>query len=183
MIKVIDNFLPDFLFNRVCVKVTSPHFPWNVVSNGYHNDDHKAFVHNIDEFPQGEFSELSIVVASYICDYFNMDIEQLRILRYGLLHREHKHIIHRPHIDSKEKHFVGLLYLTDSDGDTILYKERFENESLPFAEVNKLSIDRQVSPKANRFVFFDGEIYHSSSTPVEHQLRYAVNFNFAKKDI
>lgn len=177
-IEVIDDFLPKIIFNRVQEMVTSSNFVWNCVPASYTTDRYSAFVHNVSNFPAGETSELSTIVALHICERFNLSIDQLRIIRYGLCHRENEYTIHRPHIDSMGNHMVGLIYLNDSDGDTILYKERFAPGQDPFKNVEDLEVDRRVSPKPNRLVFFNGRIYHSSSTPVNNQLRYAVNFNF-----
>lgn len=177
-IEITDNFLPTFIFNRVSEMVKKSDFQWNCVPTSYTTDTHSAFVHNVGNYPPGEVSELSEVVALYICDKYNMDISQLRIIRYGLAHREHQYTIHTPHIDSTEPHYVGLLYLNDSDGDTILYKQKYVNGSNPFRKLEELDVDKRVTPKPNRLVFFDGRIYHSSSTPTNNQLRYALNFNF-----
>lgn len=177
-IEVIDDFLPKFIFDRVSNMVQDTNFVWNCVPASYTTDKSSAFVHNVNNFPPGEVSELSVVVALYICEKYNMHIDQLRIIRYGLAHREQQYTIHTPHIDSLEPHMVALLYLNESDGDTILYKERYTNGLSPFRTVDELEVDKRVSPKPNRLVFFDGRIYHSSSTPTNNQLRYALNFNF-----
>lgn len=179
MIEVIDDFLPKFIFDRVCLKVMNSEFPWTCVPTGHTTDSHFAFVHNISNYPNGEISELSEVVASYICEKFNLRVTQLRIIRFGLTHRESVYTIHKPHVDSIESHKVALLYLNNSDGDTIIYKERYTTGKMPFQNVNDLTVDQKITPKPNRLVFFDGDLYHSASTPVNNQLRYAINFNFA----
>ena len=69
------------------------------------------------------------------------------------------------HTDSNLPHWVCLYYVTDSDGDTILFKDD-----------RKTEITR-VSPKKGRIVFFDGSIPHCSSRPTQNT-RVIVNFDF-----
>ena len=60
-----------------------------------------------------------------------------------------------PHIDIMDKiHIVGLYYVVDSDGDTIIYNERKESETY--------TIKERVSPKQGRMVIFDGGLFHAA---------------------
>jgi len=70
-----------------------------------------------------------------------------------------------PHIDDPLPHYVGLYYVDDSDGDTILYNK------------DKSEMVR-VSPKKGRMVFFKGDILHSSSHPYKYKKRTNININF-----
>ena len=69
------------------------------------------------------------------------------------------------HTDVDIPHLVCLYYVTDSDGETVL----FEND--------KKTIIKSVSPKKGRIVFFDGSIPHCSTKPSE-STRIIVNFDF-----
>jgi hypothetical protein len=69
-----------------------------------------------------------------------------------------------PHVDIDEPHYVGLYYVSDSDGDTVLYND----------DMTKMA---RVSPKKGRMVFFRGDIMHTSSTPKEYRLRPVININ------
>jgi hypothetical protein len=69
------------------------------------------------------------------------------------------------HVDYVKPHKVLLYYVNESDGDTIILKQRF-----PFS-YNKISglltgdIIHTISPKKGRVVLFDGSHFHSSSIP------------------
>ena len=74
-----------------------------------------------------------------------------------------------PHIDIMDKnHIVGLYYVVDSDGDTIIYNER--NESKTY------TIKQKVTPKQGRIVIFDGGLYHTAEQPLNNT-RCIVNYN------
>ena len=74
-----------------------------------------------------------------------------------------------PHIDIMDKiHIVGLYYVVDSDGDTIIYNERKESESY--------TIKQRVTPKQGRIVIFDGGLYHTAEQPLNNT-RCIVNYN------
>lgn len=77
-----------------------------------------------------------------------------------------------PHIDSEEKHLVLLYYVNDSDGDTVLYKNKYNEQ-----EDNEMIADIKISPKAGRAVLFDGNIYHSFYYPNIYDVRSVINVN------
>lgn len=76
------------------------------------------------------------------------------------------------HIDLPINHLVILYYLTESDGDTLIYNEDCESESY--------TIKQRVTPKKGRCVVFDGRLYHSSSRPTNNK-RCILNVNLITK--
>ena len=77
--------------------------------------------------------------------------------------------IHHPHVDYDFKNIGTILYVNESDGDTIFYKDK------------KLNILDKVSPKPNRLVIFDGSILHTGSSPNKHKNRILINSNFRRQ--
>ena len=74
-----------------------------------------------------------------------------------------------PHIDICNKiHIVGLYYVMDSDGDTVIYNERKESETY--------TIKERVSPKQGRMVIFDGGLFHAAEQPLNNT-RCIINYN------
>jgi len=74
-----------------------------------------------------------------------------------------------PHIDIMDKiHIVGLYYVVDSDGDTVIYNERKESKTY--------TIKQRVTPKQGRIVIFDGGLYHTAEQPLNNT-RCIVNYN------
>lgn len=86
--------------------------------------------------------------------------------------------VHQQHIDAPTPHTVLLYYVSDSDGDTILYKERADSLTyLAGAYPDSFTIDTRVTPKKGRAVIFDGLQFHSVSSPKEYLKRPIININ------
>jgi hypothetical protein len=94
------------------------------------------------------------------------------------------------HVDLTQPHKVALIYLNDSDGDTIVYNESFnpllstsngeiiiDDRSIPV-----LSVKQTITPKANRMAMFDGHLYHSGNTPTTVSRRVAININYITEE-
>ena len=83
--------------------------------------------------------------------------------------------IDAPHVDADIDHMVILYYVNDSDGDTVIYENKFKGyDKLP--HISDLKIKKKVTPKAGRVVMFDGKHWHSSYQP-EYNVRCVVNYN------
>jgi len=80
------------------------------------------------------------------------------------------------HVDHLRPHKVLLYYVTESDGNTIILKQRY-----PFS-YNKVSglktgeVVQEITPKKGRVVLFDGSHFHASSVPTT-DLRCVININ------
>ena len=81
-----------------------------------------------------------------------------------------------PHVDSPHPHVATIFYLNDSDGNTVIFNERFEGS----AEIDesKLTVQKEVEPKANRLIIFDGHYIHTGHVPAHHNNRVILNSNF-----
>ena len=71
-----------------------------------------------------------------------------------------------PHIDFLDKHKVILYYITNSDGETILFKN------------DGKTIMEKIEPKKGRFICFDGDTPHSANNPVKSANRIVMNLNY-----
>ena len=81
-----------------------------------------------------------------------------------------------PHVDlANFKHLVILYYVTDADGETVIYDNQFvENEKIPNFE--DLKEKQRVMPKQGRVVCFDGYYWHTSQQPSKG-VRCIINYN------
>ncbi len=82
----------------------------------------------------------------------------------------------QPHVDEQWPNISCVFYISDADGDTILYKEHF-NEN-PYLNPDKLTEVGRVPPKKNRLVLFRGDRLHSAGIPAESTRRLIANINF-----
>jgi hypothetical protein len=89
---------------------------------------------------------------------------------------------HNPHVDFYEPHLVGLYYVNDSDGDTVVFEETSDQltaeQSARHANEGRFTVAHKIAPKKGRMVFFDGKQYHASMHPMQHPSRIVVTFNF-----
>ena len=82
-----------------------------------------------------------------------------------------------PHTDNRYVNsYAGIYYVNDSDGDTIIYNEKWSLDQKE--RPKKLTEKMRIKPKKNRFVMFDGLYYHTSTNPIEKEARVVVNMNF-----
>jgi hypothetical protein len=110
-------------------------------------------------------------------------------IRLGLITKQNEStsFTNEAHVDDKMPHMVGLFYLNESDGDTIIYNQT--TDDYPEYDLSKefynshlkdnLTEMVRVTPKPNRLIIFDGKHFHASSTPTTTSRRIVLNFNFA----
>ena len=79
-----------------------------------------------------------------------------------------------PHTDMHRNHFVILYYVVDSEGDTIIYNETWNNDIKP----EKYTEKQRVTPKQGRVVIFDGSLYHTAEQSI-NTTRCIVNYDVA----
>lgn len=84
-----------------------------------------------------------------------------------------------PHVDGYRQfpYMVGVYYVNDSEGDTVLYKQTTNDTTPDEVKAGKITIDQTISPKKGRLIVFDGNIYHASGRP-RKDVRCIINYNF-----
>ena len=87
---------------------------------------------------------------------------------------EHKHGIH---IDYPTANITTILYINDSDGDTIFYKERTSDTTKRYkpSDLNEM---KRITPVANSLVIFDGFQLHTGCSPMKNSNRILINSNY-----
>ena len=163
-VNVIDNALPSDLFQKYKELVLSEDVEY-LFSKVNNNDSNFAFSHVCRDSCK-QRHELFNEVADQIKKYLPNNVGGLLRVRHAITTKAGKDRTHAKHIDKPFDHYVGLIYLQDSDGDTILYKGNSNNEL------------QRIMPKENRLVCFKGSIYHSSKPPLNYDYRVIGNYNF-----
>lgn len=186
-IQVIDNFLPRHFSDKL-ENICKTEIPW-FFSENISGENHKNVLVenvNISDFQYGfvhialskegkksEYYEKILPITYFMNEYVN--IEQIKRIRLALNTSIKESVQHFPHVDIKGPHKVLLYYVNDSDGDTFVYNEKYENnKDHPLS----FTIKEKISPKKNRAVIFDGLHYHSSSKPINNSARFIVNIDF-----
>jgi hypothetical protein len=82
------------------------------------------------------------------------------------------------HVDYAKSHKVLLYYVNDSDGDTILLKQKYPFSHNKISGLTQGEILQTISPKKGRVVLFDGAHFHSSTIP-SMQLRCVINIDIS----
>jgi len=193
MIKVIDNCLNEEVFKDLCV--IAQDVPYQFQANtAYDNaEDASSFncLYTIKELAKenGKIIEedpLGMAVSTIIKNAVlqaNMPFNGIGRIRFAILHKTNKNT-NAPHIDYHLKHKVGLIYLNNSDGETVLYNEKINWENLHNPDnlmeyfKQPVTIDKKIKPKTNRMILFDGNQLHSSTNPSKSDYRMVLNFNY-----
>lgn len=94
-----------------------------------------------------------------------------------------KSFIQNPHKDKHIPHMSLLYYVRGEDGDTVFYnkgltpQEYNTHNKEAVKNLQENHIKKRVTPKKGRAILFDGNIWHSGSTP-EKDIRIVLNYNF-----
>lgn len=81
-----------------------------------------------------------------------------------------------PHVDNIKPHLALIYYVNDSDGDTIIYHQKYKEN------FRRLTVKKKIQPKAGKFVLFDGLHFHSATAPSKASHRCVVNINLLPLD-
>ena len=163
----------------------SDNFGWRWIATTAGDDD------NLDDNLNGTFYHNLIRCKEYCSEHTNVfmpliyecidlsgykgyTIERARL---GLILNRGKPIVHAPHVDYREPHKTILFYLNKSDGATFFYKEEMSLENGDPKRYEQYEVIGQNLFEQNSMVVFDGHTYHSSSAPIHHELRIALNIN------
>jgi hypothetical protein len=187
----IDNALPDLAFQRIKEIISSTAFPWFYVGTAYEErasglNDYSWF--HMAKDRDWENSFLCNELEKLIVDALNradISVNQMIRIRLGLITVTSVPIIHAPHVDLIQPHSTGLLYIDNSDGDTLIYNEKYDPENgldvFNYYKIflkDELTIKDKITPEQNKIVCFDGYRYHSSTSPTMHPRRIVINFNY-----
>ena len=90
-------------------------------------------------------------------------------------------VIFEPHVDLDDPHLTSIFYVNDSDGNTVIYNEKWHPSLLPNLVVDgELTIMEEIEPVGNRLIAFDGYHMHTGHNPSKHSNRILINTNFAQ---
>ena len=123
-----------------------------------------------DSGPVSSLFDTAFAVLCAALDAEGQQLSQLYRIRLGMITRTPYRVTHDPHIDDGRPHRTGLFYVIDSDGDTLIYNERSESA--------KYTVQESVAPVVNSWHTFDGAHFHSSQSPIKHDKRIVLTYNY-----
>lgn len=148
---------------------TSKSLPSNKIETGI--EPTFSFAYNVCSYNNGLVES---PYANYVLPFIHKlldDFQSPNLLRCRLdmtVYNPNGHR-HMPHTDLQVPNLTCIYYVNDSDGDTLIFNERRES--------SEYTIAKSVTPKKNRMVVFDGDLYHTGHSPKEHRNRILINSN------
>lgn len=190
-IEVIDDFLDksyfDFIVNDV---MNDDNFHWYYSGDSTYTSS-KKFSINGEIKPTQGFSNLlveqdksrsregdliypfALKVKSYL------GAKEVMRVRADLCTQTVDGAIHGPHVDYPGQfHYSSILYLNQTDGNTIIFNERDSGSQVNGDNIDSFTIKESITPKPNRLVIFDGRYIHSGCSPKDHTCRKLLNSNY-----
>lgn len=173
-IKIIENFLPDKIFQNIYNTISNGEFVWQYCDGVAYLEQHRKenglsehdnnfmFTHTIYDHgmpTSGYYNDFFPDIEGCLYQKANIDIKAIIRIKCNLYTRTEKIIQHDMHEDYPFNHIAGLLSLNNNDGYTI-FKDGTKIESI-----------------ANRMIIFDGHDKHASTTCTNEKRRLNINFN------
>lgn len=205
---IIDNAVNVNLFSEIKKIVYDENFKWDYWPLGkiytdydpkYHwFYDTKTNTYTVENINKDSYSHMGLYnnnvlsqvglmckeSLQIISKKLNFEIKNIFRIRLGMILGKKNNIINIPHVDDVIPHKVGLLYLTENNGETIIYNEKYNGDcSIPerykqIKKCNGFTIKHSVKSIENRFFSFDGSNFHSSMCPTDLEKRITINYNF-----
>lgn len=190
-----DNFLDPQHISDLESFLTSQDFPWffsgktitgkkeEFLPNTYKSNqsimedymkDGNQFTHLLyfDDRPQSDFFDQVKKIFDIFCEKHNINKKSIIRSKINLVESQKDSFVYPAHVDLPYEHNVFIYYVNDSDGDTIVFNEKFGKDKI------SLSKKEKISPKAGRAIMFNGLNYHSPMSPVESDYRIVINIAF-----
>ena len=175
MIKVIDDFLTPSYFEEIHRLLTGWDFDWYCQPNlapGLPGPPRVNFSHNFYmEEVRSPHCSLILPFMYQVKDICGA--KELLRCRADMTVIHPDKIKHPPHVDFQFPHYSSVFYVNESDGETVMYNERWDGEY-----PDTLTVSRVIEPKPNRVIIFDGDIIHTGHSPANHQTRVILNSNY-----
>jgi hypothetical protein len=200
MIKIIDNFLPDSYIDAIESLCCNTEMNWNYYPDTVYNSPveniwNKQFTHTlfVNGNPVSTHATFFMPVMFLLEKEINYKIKNLMRLKINLTTTvPDSKLNFAPHIDAgiAESYLSAVLYINNSDGDTIIYENSISDRSTIGTDeqykdylenrknTEKFVIKQRVEYKRNRLVIFDGSYLHEGEMPTSHKERIVLNAVF-----
>jgi len=199
-LEILDNIIPLKFQNEIKETINSNNFQWYFYNsvfgeNEIMNPKNKkitetpGIVHTIFMLPQkinsGHY-KMCLKLLHYVRNYkkFELkDILRIRIRRtlQTVNHSFEKHNIPHVDLDEADNYKSLIYYVEDSDGDTVLFNDKWNNGDPTALDTKNLNECKRISPKQGRCVMFNGHVFHAGNNPINYVKRTVINLDFKIK--
>jgi hypothetical protein len=192
-IKIIDNLLPSGYANQIEEDLLRVSFPWyyvkDVTNDKYGNNS--GLVHLAFDFgtPPSDWYPFIRPMVYSIEQAEGQAIQELLRIRIGFLTKivpgvDYKY--NTPHVDFLVPHHTACYYVNDSDGDTVIFDKFLSDvgdvcneETLNYyGKTADFGIVKRCAPQKNSVCIFNGQRFHSSTSPQHHDRRLVITVNY-----
>ncbi len=170
--EILDDVIPLGYQDWIMDYMTSPMFPWfymdNVTRAG--TDPYGGFSHLMYGPPNNTNSSIESIMPILFGVLGDKQPSELLRIRAGMFTKNQSGIDvkhHLPHVDrpkDNKPYKVAIYYVMDSDGTTGIYEDA--------------KLVEEVEPRKGRVLLMDGDVFHASQCPKEHNQRIVINYNF-----
>jgi len=199
-LEILDNIIPLKFQNEIKETINSNNFQWYFYNsvfgeNEIMNPKNKkitetpGIVHTIFMLPQkinsGHY-KMCLKLLHYVRNYkkFELkDILRIRIRRtlQTVNHSFEKHNIPHVDLDEADNYKSLIYYVEDSDGDTVLFNDKWNKGDPTALDTKNLNEYKRISPKQGRCVMFNGHVFHAGNNPINYVKRTVINLDFKIK--
>lgn len=167
--------------------VTSNQFNWHYMSSTAYKEESEDKPYNFSFYhllvnkgePVSDKWDVFLPLVYELVEKSEIKDHYISRVRLGMITQAPHFNVHAPHCDFIDNHRTLLYYLNKSDGDTYFYSNKFkvsDDGKEPYRYEN-FDLSYQNHYKQNSMISFDGQTYHSSSSPQHHNCRIAININ------
>ena len=150
---------------------------WNTVYESYQFTES---VYNRNNDPQFNYESIEPIYLLHYIDRFFQN--SFKIIPYRIKvnlqtpsTNKNPTLHNSPHVDFNLSSdlYTLIYYVNDSDGDTIIFNERYKG-----SRIKEFTIDKKIKPKKGTVVMFPYDVLHCGSTPIKSNARIVINYNF-----
>jgi hypothetical protein len=186
---VIDNFLPPRYFSRIKEIIESKQFLWSFSRDITFSEDATSPLYSygfqyftVDDYTPSNCQTFQILTAFY-CNLLDAtECNAIIKSRVDMVTYSPEKFQHTIHVDMYVPHIASVFYITDSDAETILYNRQCfsYNEYCNNVDFDKLEVIKEIEPKQNRLLIFDGSFLHTGRSPSKYKNRIIINTDLAR---
>lgn len=191
MITVYDDILETSESDHIEQFLKDPRFPWFFADTENHSTVHPEYFYSDSDsnsretvllghsfYLNGEQQSLNYKISDFILDRFigrsgiafKSLIRSKANLQFKSAEFDRTNYT-TPHVDSLSPHSVLIYYVSDSDGNTVLFDRKLGQDKKEY------NIIKEIEPKKGRFLLFDGKHYHAAKFSLLSEARININFN------